>query len=82
LPPIAVRPFVFTLPVRLDLRLNAEVASAHWIELARLTDPHTRRPTTVTVRGEPLVLPAFMVEDLVVWGMTERILDSFFQVIS
>jgi len=36
----------------------------------------------VTVRGNPLVVPAFLVEDMVVWGMTERILDSFFQVIS
>lgn len=82
LPLIAVRPFVFALPARLDLRLNAEVASAHWVELTRLTDPDARRPTTVRVRDDPLVVPAFMVGDLVVWGMTERILDSFFQAIS
>lgn len=82
LPPIAVRPFVFALPARLDLRLNAEVASAHWVELTRLADPDARLPTTVVVSGDPLVVPAFVVEDMVVWGMTERILASFFQAIS
>lgn len=82
LPPIAVRPFVFALSGRLDLRLNSEVASAHWVELARLADPDAHRPTTVTMRGEPLVVPAYMIEGMVVWGMTERILDSFFQAIS
>ena len=58
------------------------MASAHWVELTRLADPDARRPTTVMVRGDPLVVSAFMVEDMVVWGMTERILDSLFQAIS
>jgi 8-oxo-dGTP pyrophosphatase MutT (NUDIX family) len=82
LPPIAVRPFVFGLSGRAGIRPNAEVASAHWIEVADLGRPHVRRPTTVTIRGEALVVPAFMVDELVVWGMTERILDSFLQAIS
>jgi 8-oxo-dGTP pyrophosphatase MutT (NUDIX family) len=82
LPPIAVRPFVFALPTRATVRLNAEVASAHWIELKRLSGAETRGQTTVTVRGEPLEVPAFIVEGMVVWGMTERILVSFFQAIS
>ena len=82
LPPIAVRPFVFALPTRARIRPNAEVASAHWVEMVDLTRPDVRRSTTVTVRGEPLVVPAFVVADLVVWGMTERILDYFIQSIS
>jgi 8-oxo-dGTP pyrophosphatase MutT (NUDIX family) len=82
LPPIAVRPFVFGLPSRTGMRLNAEVASAHWIELTHLSRRDVHRPTTVTIRGEPQVVPAFVVDDLVVWGMTERILDSFLQAVS
>lgn len=81
LPPIAVRPFVFALPTRAPIRPNAEVASAHWIELAQLSRPEVRRATTVTIRGQPLVVPAFIVDDMVVWGMTERILDSFIQAV-
>jgi 8-oxo-dGTP pyrophosphatase MutT (NUDIX family) len=82
LPPIAVRPFVFMLDARPPLALNREVAAAHWVELAHLLAPGCRRDTTVTVRGQPLVVPAYVRGDLLVWGMTERILASFFQVIS
>lgn len=81
LPPIAVRPFVFALPARATIRPNAEVASTHWIELAQLSRPEVRRSTMVTIRGELIVVPAFMLDDLIVWGMTERILDSFMQAI-
>jgi 8-oxo-dGTP pyrophosphatase MutT (NUDIX family) len=82
LPPIAVRPFVFTLDTRPPLALNREVAEAHWVELGHLLDPGCRRDTTVTVRGTPLVVSAYVHDDLLVWGMTERILASLFQVIS
>jgi 8-oxo-dGTP pyrophosphatase MutT (NUDIX family) len=82
LPPIAVRPFVFALPTRAPIRPNAEVASAHWIELAHLSRADLRRSATVTIRGEPIVVPAFTLDDLIVWGMTERILRSFLQAIS
>ena len=81
LPPIAVRPFVFALSRRAEVRLNAEVASAHWIELERLGQAEARQRTTVTVRGELLQVPAYMIEGMVVWGMTERILASFFEVV-
>ena len=81
LPPIAVSPFVFALPTRARIRPNAEVASANWIEVAHLSRPDVRRSTTVTIRGEPIVVPAFMLDDLIVWGMTERILDSFLQAV-
>jgi hypothetical protein len=51
-----------------------------WIPLRQLRDPATHAPTVVSVRGESLVVPAYVVGDLVVWGMTERILSCFFQV--
>ena len=79
LPPVAVRPFVFALPARPDLVLNPEVAAAHWVALERLTRPTTIRPFSFTLHGEPRTFPAFHIDDLVVWGMTERILSRFVQ---
>jgi 8-oxo-dGTP pyrophosphatase MutT (NUDIX family) len=82
LPPIAVRPYVFALPGRPPVRLNPEVASCHWVELSALARPDASRLATVTVRGNLLEVPAFMLEGMVVWGMTERILASLLQAIS
>ncbi len=82
LPPVAVRPFVFALPRRRPLALNPEVASAHWVALDRLRDPATIRPYSLTLRGELRTFPAYHIDELVVWGMTERILSGFFQVVS
>jgi len=81
-PPIAVRPFVFAIPERLPLVIGPEVTSVHWLPLSQLQLPESHGPTEVEVRGESLVVPAFLVGDLVVWGMTERILSSFFQAAS
>lgn len=79
LPPIAVRPFVFAISQRLRLVIGPEVTSAHWVPLAQLQLAGTHGLTAVAVRGESLVVPAYVVGDLVVWGMTERILSRFFQ---
>jgi 8-oxo-dGTP pyrophosphatase MutT (NUDIX family) len=80
LPPVAVRPFVFALLGTPHLILNPEVASAHWVELSRLRHPTTIRPYNLTLRGELRTFPAYHIDDLVVWGLTERILSCFFQV--
>ncbi len=82
LPPIAVRPYVFALSARPPIRLNPEVAACHWVAVAALRGAGVSRQVTVSVRGEPLVVPGFVLGDLVVWGMTERILGSFLQVVS
>jgi 8-oxo-dGTP pyrophosphatase MutT (NUDIX family) len=82
LPPIAVRPFVFATAERPPLVIGPEVTSAHWVPLAQLQRPEIHGPTAVEVRGESLVVPAYVVGDLVVWGMTERILSSFFEATS
>lgn len=82
LPPIAVRPYIFCLPRRPPIRLNPEVASCHWVELADLVRPGVSRLTTVSVRGDLREVPAFTLEGMVVWGLTERILASFLQAIS
>jgi hypothetical protein len=79
LPPIAVRPYVFTLRDRPALQLNPEVAATSWAELDLLLHPDTYRSVHFDVRGERREFPAYQVEEAIVWGMTERILTSLFE---
>jgi hypothetical protein len=74
LPPIIVRPFVFRLPEPAGLVLNHEVADARWVGLDELQRPAAYRPFEFESQGIRLVLPAYHLEEGVVWGMTERIL--------
>jgi 8-oxo-dGTP pyrophosphatase MutT (NUDIX family) len=76
LPPIAVRPFVFLLPDRPALTLNPEVAAARWVPLDDLLDPDSYRPVRFEIRGESRDMPAYVLQDAVVWGMTERVITS------
>jgi len=74
LPPVVVRPFVFALTRRTPLVPSDEVQRAFWLPLRRLSEPGVRREVTVTVRGGAHTLPAYLVDDEMIWGMTERIL--------
>jgi len=79
LPPIMVRPCVFAVPLRPPLRLNPEVESAEWLELAVLLDPATRQRVTIEAGGRPQVRDAFVTPHGVIWGMTERILSGLLE---
>jgi len=81
LPPIIVRPFVAVLHEPIALRPNGEVAEARWVSLDALMSPSSRVETAVTVRGMTFQVEAFRHEAFVVWGMTERILTGFAEVI-
>src|SRR5207249_3499769 len=81
LPPVVVRPFVFALPSRPALVPGAEVQRAFWLPLARLSRPDARRDLTLAVRGVERTFPAYVIEGEVIWGMTERILTPFLQLI-
>jgi 8-oxo-dGTP pyrophosphatase MutT (NUDIX family) len=76
LPPIAVRPYVFLLPDRPTLELNPEVAAARWVQLDLLLHPETYHSVRLEIRGESRDMPAYRLDDAIVWGMTERILTS------
>lgn len=61
------------------LRLNHEVASAHWVALRALLDPD--RQVEYQYRGFDELFPGTVVghpERHVVWGLTHRFLQSFF----
>ena len=80
LPPIAVRPFVAAVG-EVTLAPNPEVAAAAWVPLDALRAPEATRDSVVLVRGERRRVPSFVVGDYLVWGMTERILRQFVEML-
>jgi len=76
LPPIAVRPYVFALKSIPPLTPNAEVASTHWTPLTELRTTGAYRQVDLIVHGASRSVPAYHLENAIVWGMTERILTS------
>ena len=81
LQPVRVRPFVFALPSRRALASSAEVERAFWVPLALLVGAGVRRELTLQVGGVSRAFPAYDLGDEVVWGMTERILTPFLELI-
>ena len=82
LPPIYVRPFVFALPAMPNLTLSAEeVQRAFWVPLARFTEAGVRQDFTLVVAGVERTFPAYRLGDDVIWGMTERIITPFIELI-
>jgi 8-oxo-dGTP pyrophosphatase MutT (NUDIX family) len=81
LPPVVVRPFVFAVDRPPALVPSHEVHAAFWVPLSVLRAPPTRRDVTLVLRGEPRVFPAYALGERVIWGMTERILTPFLDLI-
>jgi 8-oxo-dGTP pyrophosphatase MutT (NUDIX family) len=81
LPPIAVRPFVFTLPSRPALFPNAEIAATRWVLLDHLLDAATHDTVELDIRGERRQFAAYRVDEGVVWGLTERIVSDLLRLI-
>ena len=82
LPPIIVRPYVAVVHETVDLRPNREVAEARWVSLDALLAPSARVRTEVSVRGMTFHVEAFQHEAFIVWGMTERILTGFAELLT
>jgi len=69
---------VFALAERPALAAEqGEVARAFWVGLARLAARGARRDLVLTVRGVERSFPAYRVGKDVIWGLTERILTPF-----
>ena len=82
LPPVVVRPFVFALGRRPPpLVPSDEVQRAFWLPLSRLEQAGVRREITLTLRGVERTFPAYLVNDELIWGMTERILTPFIELL-
>lgn len=81
LPPVIVTPFVAIAEPDLDPVLSEEVAAAFWIPLERLRHPDVERESEVQVRGATWRVPSYVIEQRVVWGMTERLLRQLLALI-
>ena len=57
------------------------VVRPFWLPLASLTRRGVRRDLTLAVRGVERTLPAYVIDETVIWGMTERILTPFLKLI-
>ncbi len=79
LPRIIVRPYVFGLPKGVHLRLSDEVAEHFWLSIAELR--RSKREVEFDIRGTMVKLPAFVVGQNVVWGLTERIISPFIELV-
>jgi 8-oxo-dGTP pyrophosphatase MutT (NUDIX family) len=82
LPPVVVRPYVFVVGARPALVPDVEVERAFWVPLRRLGEPGVRRELTLTIRGVERTFPAYQLGDDVLWGMTERIITPFVDLVS
>ena len=80
LPPVAVRPFVFALESQPPVTPSPEVAACLWTPVDTLRDSEVQ--AKVVVRGQVRTVPAFVLGEYVVWGMTHRIISSFMDLAS
>ncbi len=75
LPPLVVRPFVFSIPAAPPFRLSSEVALHLWVPFEALRGHRTDE--TVQIRGLPLEVFGYRIGPHFIWGMTERIITPF-----
>jgi len=75
LPPLVIRPYVFGFESRPEARVSEEVAGVIWLPLAELQACAGR--SLVQIRGIPTEVDGFNCGDVVIWGLTYRILSGF-----
>jgi 8-oxo-dGTP pyrophosphatase MutT (NUDIX family) len=79
---MTISPHVFALTdAPLVLQPNHEVAELLWGSLGRMFRGEVNAMKEINYGGETRRLPAFRVEDQLVWGMTHGMLSSLFQLL-
>lgn len=71
-----VVPSVFLLKDKVSVKPNKEVSSFKWVALNRLVSPETKGSHRFGVIGSEVEVPAFLVDDYTIWGLTHRIISS------
>lgn len=80
LPQLVVRPFVFGLDAKPPLTPSREVALCLWVPLIQLLAEESRQEVEIASVGRRF--PAYLVGGgHTVWGMTERILSAFLELV-
>ena len=76
-----VHPFVGIVPFPYEFNLNRnEVDHLIEVPLQFFLDPSQPQSFSMHYQGESFATPAFIYEDIVIWGATERILENFIRV--
>ena len=83
LPPVVVRPVVFTLPQRPPILPSVEAREGFWLPVTDLKARGVYREVTVTPPGgTSFTVPAYLLGTRTIWGMTERILTPFLDLLA
>jgi len=82
LPPILISPFVFAVPESTEaLQLSREVDAAIWIPTSALRAPGAVSELLIQFEGGDRAFPSLRYGEYVIWGLTHRILLTFFDVL-
>ena len=73
---LTILPFVFRLRGEIAPVLSDEVRSLHWIPLDELLAAERRSVMDYVQEGATMQFPCLRVEDVVIWGLTYRMLLS------
>src|SRR5690349_16504391 len=65
-----VVPCVFVLKQETDVVPNGEVASYRWVPMDKLFSPEARSTYQLNYGGRSIEMPALVLDDYVVWGLT------------
>ena len=77
-----IHPFLGTVPFPYPFNINKkEVDHLIEIPLKFFLDPSQPRPFTITYRGDSFETPAFIYNEVIIWGATERILENLIRLI-
>lgn len=79
---IMIVPYVAVVRPDVPITPGPEVADAFWVPLARLRQTDLWYEATMTVRGKPRQVLCFRHGKHIVWGLTERILREFLDLLS
>lgn len=80
-PPIVVAAYVHEVTERPRIVANPEVNATVWVPLDWILGPESAVEYQFEREGELVSFPAFRYERYIVWGLTYRILSSFFSVL-
>jgi 8-oxo-dGTP pyrophosphatase MutT (NUDIX family) len=73
-----VIPSVFLLEKNIVPAPNEEVSSFRWVTISSLADPRSKSAHVVRRDGATLEMPALVIDDYIVWGLTYRMISSLF----
>jgi len=78
---VIVRPYVAAVIPDVAIVESPEVAAAFWVPLSALRETAAWITAEVVAHGQPLTVPAFTHGEYLVWGLTERILRGFLELL-